>query len=451
MAPHALDAEVPLSHEGITATFAPEVAIIGAGLIGLATSVALNRQNPAIKITVYEQKASISELGVGIGVGANAVKAMGLIAPEFREAYDHIVTLNAKDKINTDFDIYCGDGEERGQFIGEKLAREGIPHGGATRTSLIDTLASLMPESIEIVFNKEVKDVEQAPEGGDGRVKVSFTDDTQIVADAVIGCDGIRSFCRRLIVGEDDPSASPRYTGRYCHRGVIPMDQAVKAIGPVAQTRRLILGHDRHILMFPVKFGKGLNVAAFVSTGETSWSKDKWTALATKEDLLTAFKDFDDDSKRLLSLIETLNKWALFEVAEAPTFVHESGQFCILGDAAHASTPHCGAGVGMGLEDAFVLSRLMRPELLKSRTDIKYAFRAYDAVRRPRAQELVRRSRRQGSLFCLQIVGPHEMIEDMDANMAWVWDVDFDSMLSSAKKAFMTFKSQDEGAALLKA
>lgn len=105
----------------------------------------------------------------------------------------------------------------------------------------------------------------------------------------------------------------------------------------------------------------------------------------------------------------------------------------------------------MGLEDAFIVSRLMRPEFLKSATDIKHAFRAYDAVRRPRAQELVRRSRRQGSLFCLQIVGPHEMIEDMDANMSWVWDVDFDSMLSSAKKAFMTFKSQDVGAAFLKA
>lgn len=300
MAPHALDADVPHSRsDGTPETFAAEIAIIGAGLIGLATSVALNRENPALKITVYEQKPNVSELGVGIGVGANAVKAMALIAPEFREAYDHIVTLNAKDKINTDFDIYCGDGEERGQFIGEKLAREGIPHGGATRTSLIDTLASLMPDSIKIVFNKEVKDVEHTP---DERTRVSFTDDTQIVADAVIGCDGIRSFCRRLIVGEDHPSANPRYTGRYCHRGVIPMDLAVKAIGPVAQTRRLILGHDRHILMFPVKFGKGLNVAAFVSTGETEWAKDKWTALATKEDLLEAFKEFDDSSKRLLSV-----------------------------------------------------------------------------------------------------------------------------------------------------
>lgn len=302
MAPHALDSDVPLSSDSTLRTFAPEIAIIGAGLIGLATSIAIQRQNSAALITIYEQKPHISELGVGIGVGANAVKAMGLITPELRKAYDDIVTLNAKEKMNTDFDIYCGDGEERGQFIGEKLAREGIPHGGATRTSLMDTLASLMPDSIKMVFNKEVKDVQQVSDSCGGDMKVYFADDTQVIVDAVVGCDGIRSSCRRILVGEDEPSASPRYTGRYCHRGVIPMDQAVKAIGPVAQTRRLIVGHDRHILMFPVKFGKGLNVAAFVSTGDSSWSKDKWTALATKEDLLEAFKDFDDDSKLLLSV-----------------------------------------------------------------------------------------------------------------------------------------------------
>lgn len=305
MAPHALESDPVPNSGGTPGTFTPTVAIIGAGLTGLALSIALQRQNPALRITIYEQKPSISELGVGIGVGANAVKAMGLIAPELREAYDHIVTLNAKDKINTDFDIYCGDGEARGRFIGEKLARQGIPHGGATRTALMDTLASLMPDSIQIVFNKRVKDVRQdlaCGGGGHGAMRVCFTDDTQVVADAVVGCDGIRSSCRRIIVGKGGASASPEYTGRYCHRGVLPMDKAVKAIGPVAQTRRLIVGHDRHILMFPVRFGKGLNVAAFVSTGDASWSEEKWTALANKEDLLESFQEFDDDSKLLLSV-----------------------------------------------------------------------------------------------------------------------------------------------------
>lgn len=301
MAPHALSPDTT-THTLQDEPYTPEIAIIGAGLVGLALSIALERQNPALKITIYEQKPSISELGVGIGIGANAVKAMGLIAPELRRAYDDIVTLNARDKINTDFDVYQGDGQNRGAYVGEKLAREGIPHGGATRTSLMDTLASLMPPAIKLVFNKKVEDVSQDIESGGALMKVLFTDGTQIKVDAVLGCDGIRSTCRRLIIGENEKSAHPKYTGRYAYRAVLPMDEAVNAIGPIAQTRRLIVGHDRHILMFPVQFGKGLNVAAFVDTKDTSWNDERWTSLATKEEILEAFKDFDQGSKLLLSV-----------------------------------------------------------------------------------------------------------------------------------------------------
>lgn len=301
MAPHALSPDTPPDSLQ-DAPYSPEIAIIGAGLVGLALSIALERQNPALKITIYEQKPSISELGVGIGIGANAVKAMGLIAPELRKAYDDIVTLNAQDRINTDFDIYRGDGENRGAYVGEKLAREGIPHGGATRTSLMDTLASLMPTTIKLVFNKKVEDVSRDTGSGSGLLRVLFTDGTQTKVDAVLGCDGIRSTCRSLIVGENEKAAHPKYTGRYCYRAVLPMDEAVNAIGPVAQTRRLIVGHGRHILMFPVRFGKGLNVAAFVDTGDTTWTDERWTSLATKEEILEAFGDFDQGSKLLLSV-----------------------------------------------------------------------------------------------------------------------------------------------------
>lgn len=107
--------------------------------------------------------------------------------------------------------------------------------------------------------------------------------------------------------------------------------------------------------------------------------------------------------------------------------------------------------MGMGFEDALVLSRLMTADLIHSSQDIKYALRAYDAVRRPRAQELVRRSRRQGGLFCLQVASVEDLIEDMDSNMAWLWDVSFDDMLRSAKESFFAFKRKDEETISLKA
>lgn len=291
---------------------AVSVVIIGAGIAGVAVSIALAKENPNLQITVYEKRAGFTELGVGVGIGPNAVRAMGLITPELRRAYDGIVTLNGqKDKLNTDFDIFAGDGELRGQFLGEMLAREGIPHGGVNRIALMDALTSLLPESVEFVFGKTVEKVAAIDDDDDDHTKkgvmVSFSDGTEIIADTVIGCDGIRSKCREMIVGKGQKYTTPVFSGRYCYRAVIPMDEAVKAIGPIAQTRRLIAGHGRHILLFPVQKGKGLNMAAFVDTKGQPWTHERWLVPATIEDVQRDFSGFDESSMKLLGVRTSCN------------------------------------------------------------------------------------------------------------------------------------------------
>lgn len=280
------------------------VAIIGAGIAGVAVSIALAKENPNLQITVYERRPGITELGVGVGIGPNAVRAMALISPELREAYNGIVTLNGqKDKLNTDFDIWAGDGELRGEFLGEMLAREGIPHGGINRIALMDALVGLVPESVEFVFGKTVEKVAASTAADDDEgVTVSFTDGTEVMFDTVIGCDGIRSKCREMIVGKGHKYSTPVFSGRYCYRAVIPMDEAVAAIGPVAQTRRLITGHGRHILLFPVQKGKGLNMAAFVDTKGQPWTHEKWMVPATIEEIARDFEGFDEGSMSLLKV-----------------------------------------------------------------------------------------------------------------------------------------------------
>lgn len=71
--------------------------------------------------------------------------------------------------------------------------------------------------------------------------------------------------------------------------------------------------------------------------------------------------------------------WALFDMLPAPTYY--AGNVVLMGDAAHASTPHQGAGAGQALEDAFILSILLGDERTRSVGDIPAAFGAYDAVR----------------------------------------------------------------------
>lgn len=302
MSPSVLLAESVTAADGLP--YAPKIAIIGAGIAGVVLSIALAKQNPALRVTIFEKRPAISELGVGVGIGPNAVRTMSRIAPEMRRAYDEIVTLNEREgKLNTDFDVYCGDGDqERGQFLGEMLAREGIPHGGLGRIALMEALVSLLPKSVRIVFDKKVREIFHHQDSSEGQVKISFADDTEAFADAVVGCDGIHSICRSLVIGDNHESFRPTYTGRYGFRAIIPMDQAVEAVGPEAQNRRLIVGHGRHILFFPVLKGKGMNVAAFVDSGGKPWEHEKWVVPARKEDILNDFQGFDDVSMRLLGV-----------------------------------------------------------------------------------------------------------------------------------------------------
>lgn len=82
------------------------------------------------------------------------------------------------------------------------------------------------------------------------------------------------------------------------------------------------------------------------------------------------------------------------------TSTYANGRVCIVGDAAHATTPWQGAGTGQAFEDALILGTLLGEVELPS--EITHAFQAYDAVRRDRCQRVIDSSRGTGLIFCGQ-------------------------------------------------
>lgn len=149
-----------------------------------------------------------------------------------------------------------------------------------------------------------------------------------------------------------------------------------------------------------------------------------------------------------MQLITDPDKWALYDHPAAPTYV--KGNFCLVGDAAHATTPHSGAGAGMAIEDAHMLSALLTPDLIKSRADIKYALKAYDQVRRPRSQQIVIRSRRQGMMLDLQkedggTPTKEELKSSMESNMKWIWGVDLQPMVEEGRNLALRYRLEENG------
>jgi salicylate hydroxylase len=85
---------------------------------------------------------------------------------------------------------------------------------------------------------------------------MKFHDGTTAETDAVISCDGIKSQTRKIIVGENDPSALCVYTKKYAYRGMIPMPEAVKALGEeYAVNAMLWVGRHPGVLQSLTDFG----------------------------------------------------------------------------------------------------------------------------------------------------------------------------------------------------
>lgn len=204
-----------------------EVAVIGGGIAGLTLAAALHvRQIP---VTVYEQAPKFGEIGAGVSFTPNAVEAMRKCHTGVREAFEKVCTRNlwpSKQKVWFDYldgydKSYPAGHQEAAFTISNNLGQRGVH-----RAHFLDEIVKLIPESIAR-FGKRLDDI---TENANGRLTMKFVDGTTAEADAVIGCDGIKSRVRQIIVG-DHPSAYPRYSHKCAYRGLIPMEKAIAAVG----------------------------------------------------------------------------------------------------------------------------------------------------------------------------------------------------------------------------
>lgn len=128
-------------------------------------------------------------------------------------------------------------------------------------------------------------------------------------------------------------------------------------------------------------------------------------------------------------------QWAIFDHPSISTYARS--RVAILGDAAHASTPHQGAGAGQAIEDSHILAEVLGdPRVAEAEHAIR-AFQAYDAVRRPRSQRVVTTSKENAYLLCLSLEGvgddEEKLRETFQQRLRWLWDVDVEEEAKRAR------------------
>lgn len=409
------------------------VAIVGGGIAGVGLALGL-KDAPHLKVTLFESAAAFGEIGAGVSFGANAVRALAGLG--MAEPYHTLADRTPEPWQDVWFEWRRGS--DAG-YLGATLA-PGVGQSSIHRADFLDALARRLPDGMA-VFGKRACGLEQDATGA----TLSFTDGTTHRCDLVLAADGIKSGLRGAVLdghGLSDPG--PRFTGSVAYRGLVERDtlrERFRAAGldqHLLDVPQMYLAQNGHILTFPIKQGRILNIVAFLTAQprSTVWPADQpWVRNASRAEVGAAFADWGLAARTLVAAIESPTLWALHDLEELPYYVH--GRAALLGDAAHAMLPHQGAGAGQGLEDAWLLRELLiDPQV--DRGNLERVLQAYEHWRLPRACRTQRTSWEAGELYEYRdrIVGADEarLGQTLAQRYDWLWQHDLLSDVREARR-----------------
>ena len=342
--------------------------IIGAGIGGLATAQALLRLGHQVR--VYEAAAELREIGAGVVLGANAMRALdelGLHAA-VRPAGTPLTTVRLLD--------------EHGRVLNRAdtsgfTERLGYDNLGILRADLQRELLRALPPGV-VQLGHRLARFEQTS----NRVTAFFENGTQATAEALVAADGIRSRVRRQLL----PTSQPRYAGYTCWRATVRADIAGLPTTGTSET----WGRAGRFGLVPVANGR-LYWFACINSPEANNPAFRAYRVA---DLQRHFAGFHAPIPQVLAATTDADLlWGdLYDLAPLASLAF--GRVLLLGDAGHATTPNLGQGAGMAVEDAAILARCLRA----APADLPTAFRAFDRQRRPRTRRIVVQSRQLGML-----------------------------------------------------
>ena len=341
----------------------PKIAVLGAGMGGLAAAALLGRAG--CDVTVYEQAKAFARVGAGIQMSPNALRVLRALD---LEAHIRRVAFQPRSWRNRAWDT--GEIQNELPLGAEAEARHGAPYLLGHRADLHAALLSRVPEK-QIALDKRLTDLSQNATS----VTLSFADGSTAKADIVLAADGLHSRAREILFG----AAEPRFTGNVAYRTVFA---AARLGGLTLDDNCKWWGPDRHIVIYYVNPRQD-ELYFVTSVPDPDWTLDSWSAMGDLRELRAAFTGFHPDVLRVLEACPAVHKWALADRDPMPRW--SEGRIALMGDAAHPMTPTMAQGAAQALEDAMVMARCLQRFGYE---DVRQAFRTFEAHRRARTAQI---------------------------------------------------------------
>ena len=351
-------------------TPAVRVIIAGGGTGGLATAIALRKAG--LEPLVLEQAPAFTAIGAGLGLYANAMKALTYLGAD---AYwrPTAARIDVSEQRGLDDDRLITSSS-----LDPQTAKYGEPYYCGHRADLMSSLLRALPPEC-VRTGSQVVGFEET----DHDVRVELANGEEIRGDLLVGADGLRSRIRTLLMGE----RQARSTGVVVWRGLIPRDKV-----PDRYDAKIMawFGPRRHVLLYPLRHARHpdsvYSLSAFVPTTEVH--RESWTASGDLADLRASLADACPALHDLLALMDEALITPIY--FRDPLETWGSNRVILLGDAAHPAPPSAGQGAGMALEDAIMLAACLRRA---GAGNERAALREYVFRRQPRTTRMLMSSR----------------------------------------------------------
>ena len=328
------------------------ISIIGGGIGGLTLGNFLKQQN--IDFKIYESAPEIKTVGAGIAMAGNAMQIFDKLG--LKEKIENagtkmhaLIITDEKLKTISKTDVL-------------KLeSKYNVCNIAIHRAYLQKILSENISE--HILLNKRLSTIEKKE-----NYHLTFEDKTEIESEIVFGADGVKSLVRNQIL----KSGEIRNAGQKCWRGILQTEIPEK------------YSHNAYEM-----WGKGKRFG-FVKLSENILY---WYALVNEKfysddiDLLETFREFHPDILEMIAETAKQNIILndIIDIQPMDSWCTEN--LCLIGDAAHATTPNMGQGGCQAVEDAYVIAKLSESE-----KDWNIVFSQFEKIRKKKVHHIVKTS-----------------------------------------------------------
>ena len=372
--------------------FSDHLAIIGAGISGLALGCTIAKEGHSS--IIFEKNKELGSHGAGISISPNAIKVF-----EGLEMKNHLINsseLTSKSEIfSYDERVYSASSQVR------TTSRESL------YKILLDEYISL---GGSIYFEHEMENIDTHER------KIFFKNGSGYKVSHIAACDGIKSTCRKAFF---ESNIEPVYSGYSAWRGFIKNSH---------DSVRINLAKNSHVVRYPID----KKITSFVGVVKTNKKyKEQWKAEGNLKDMQNDLSMHPSKLISNLSQADHLYKWGIYTRPQIKTLVKDG--ITLLGDAAHPIVPFLGQGGCMALEDAYIFGKL----LAKHINNIEAAQSKYEQIRLPRLKFIKQISENQGRLYHLSnplLIKGRNLLMKLsnkytDKRIQRIWDYDPDKVI----------------------